>query len=160
MREENCNYKIDLTEMKQKEDWRILIKLVKKLKEAGITFKVDGKTMIFAHGLEFKLDKICLTFKWKEEHKARWFFKEEGSSEETSPGFKYFDTMFEGMRVRCMHYGNFPGSDADEVFFKNADLVEVDGEIIPVQSLEFYYENAKPDSVFYKMVEDWLKKKN
>ena len=115
--------------------------------------------MIFAHGLEFKLDKICLTFQWNDEQKVREFFHEEGSSKESLrlPGFKYFDTMFEGMKVRCMYYSDFSGSDTDEVLFQNTDLVEVEDEIIRVQSLEFYYENAEKDSAYYKMVEDWLK---
>lgn len=157
MKQESCNYHIDLKSMKQQEDWGILMRLVKELKDAGISFKVDGKTMIFAHGLEFPLEKICLTFKWNDEQKVREFFGEEGSSQESYPGFKYFDTMFGGMMVRCMCYGEFPGSDTEEVLYHNTDLVEVDGETVRVQSLEFYYENAKPDPVYYKMVEDWLK---
>lgn len=40
-----------------------------------IKFKVDGKTMIFAHGLEFNLEKICFTFKWNEEQRVKDFFE-------------------------------------------------------------------------------------
>jgi AraC-like DNA-binding protein len=160
MEHQNCKFHINTNDMKQKEDWDILLLLIIKLKEAGITFKVDGKTMIFAHGLEFKLDKICLTFKWKEEQKVLDFFNEEGEFLETYPGFKYYDTNFSGMKVRCMLYGEFPGSDSDEVLYQNTDLVEVNGVIFHVQSLEFYYENAEPGNKYYKMVEDYIQNNN
>lgn len=160
MEQQNCKFHIDTKDMNEKEDWRILLLLVKKLKESGIAYKVDGKTMIFAHGLEFKLDKICLTFKWNEEQKILDFFGEDGEFKETYPGFKYYDTKFSGMKVRCMLYGGFPGSDTDERLYQNTDLVEVDGVVIHVQSLEFYYENAKPDSVYYRMVEAYIENSN
>jgi hypothetical protein len=79
----------------------------------GISYKVDGKTSIFAHGLEFKLDKIGLTFKWKEEQKIRDFFHHKGNAVNSFGGFKYFDTAFEGMKVRCMFYGDYPGDDTE-----------------------------------------------
>lgn len=156
MEQQNCKFHISTKDMKQKEDWRILLELIKRLKEAGIVFKVDGKTMIFAHGLEFKPDKICLTFKWNEEQKVLNFFDEKGEFSETYPGFKYYDTKFLGMKVRCMLYGEFPGSDTDEVLYENTDLVQVDEIAFRVQTLEFYYENAEPDNVYYKMVEDYI----
>jgi AraC-like DNA-binding protein len=160
MEHQNCKFYINTKDMKEKEDWRILLLLVKKLKESGVTFKVDGKTMIFAHGLEFKLEKICLTFKWNEERKVLDFFDEDGEFSETYPGFKYYDTKFLGMKVRCILYGEFPGSDTDEVLYQNTDLVEVDGVIFRVQSLEFYYENGEPDDKYYKMVEAYIKDNN
>lgn len=158
MEYQNCKFHINTNEMKQKEDWQILLQLVKKLKEAGIIFKVDGTTMIFAHGLEFKLDKICFTFKWNEGQKVLEFFGESGEFSEAFPGFKYYDTKFSGMEVRCMLYGEFPGSDTDEVLYENTDIVEIDGVLTHVQSLEFYYENSEPDGKYYKMVEDYIKK--
>ncbi len=160
MGHQNCKYHINTKDMKQREDWRILLLLAKKLQETGIAFKVDGKTMIFAHGLEFKLDKICLTFKWNEEQKVLDFFDEVGEFSETYPGFKYYDTRFAGMKVRCLLYGEFPGSDTDEVLYQNTDLVEVDGVVIYVQSLEFYYENGEPDDIYYKMVEIYIQDNN
>jgi hypothetical protein len=160
MEHQNCKFHINTKDMKQKEDWSILLQLVKALKEAGITFKVDGKTMIFAHGLEFKLEKICLTFKWHEEKKVLDFFEEDGEFSETYPGFKYYDTKFSGMKVRCVLYDKFPGSDTDEVLYENTDIVEIDGSFVHVQSLEFYYENGKPGDKYYNMVEAYIQGNN
>jgi AraC-like DNA-binding protein len=157
MSSKKYEYQINLSEMKQKEDWRVLLLLSRKLDEAGIKFKVDGKTMIFAHGLEFELEKICLTFKWNEEQRVLDFFNEVGKAESKFSGFKYFDTSYEGMKVRCMFYGECPGDDTDELLFRNSDSVDVEGQNIHVQSLEFYIENSEPDSKYYKMVEDFLK---
>lgn len=160
MEYQNCKYHIYTKDMKQKEDWQILLELIKKLKDSGMAFKVDGKTMIFAHGLEFKLDKICFTFKWGEEEKVLDFFGEKGEFSETYPGFKYYDAKYSGMKVRCMLYGDFPDADTDELLYENTDVVEIDGVLTRVQSLEFYYENAEPDNKYYKMVEDYLKNRN
>ncbi len=152
-----CNFHISTNNMKQKKDWSILLQLVKKLQQTDLKFKIDGKTMIFAQGLEFKLDKICLTFKWKQEQSVLDFFNEDGEFVESYPGFKYYDTEFEGIRVRCMLYEEFQETDTDEIFYKNTDIVEIDANVVHVQSLEFYYENAKPDEKYYPMVEEYLK---
>lgn len=160
MKHQNCKFHINTNDMKQKEDWRILLQLVKNLNEAGMTFKVDGKTMIFAHGLEFKLDKICFTFKWKEGQKVLDFFGEAGEFSEAFPGFKYYDTKFSDMKVRCMLYEEYQYSDIDEVLYQNTDIVEVDGVLFHVQSLEFYYANSEPSDKYYKMVEDYIKNNN
>ncbi len=149
-------YHICVKDMHQKEDWRVLLSLAKKLKHNQIKFKVDGKTMIFAHGLEFKLEKICLTFKWNEEQRVKEFFHCNGKAKSSHDGFKYFDTIFEGMKIRCMFYGNCQGDDTDEFLYRNSEPVDVDGHIIYVQTLEFYYENAEPNNEYYKMVEQWL----
>ncbi|MDF2543379.1 MAG: AraC family transcriptional regulator [Herbinix sp.] len=153
-------YHINLKDMQQKEDWRILLLLAEKLKQAKIKFKVDGKTMIFAHGLEFKLDKICFTFKWNEEQIVKDFFEYEGNSISSFHGFKFFDVMFEGMKVRCMFYGECPGDDTDDFLFRNTDPVNVEGQILDVQTLEFYYANSEPKDEYYKMVEQWLNRKD
>lgn len=152
-------YHISVNDMQQKEDWRILLLLAKKLNQTNIKFKVDGKTMIFAHGLEFKLEKICLTFKWNEEQRVQEFFEYDGKAKCSFKGFKYFDVIFEGMIVRCMFYGECPGDDTDDFLFQNTEPVDIDGLIIYVQTLEFYYENAEPKDEYYKMVEEWLKRK-
>ena len=152
-------YHIRVKDMQQKEDWNLLLLLVKKLNQDQIKFKVDGKTMIFAHGLEFKLEKICLTFKWNEEQRVKEIFNYDGKAKGSFKGFKYFDVVFEGMKVRCMFYGDCPGDDTDNFLFRNAEPVDIDGQIVNVQTLEFYYENAEPDDEYYKMVEQWLKRK-
>lgn len=152
-------YHISVKDMQQKEDWRVLLLLAKKLNQHQIKFKVDGKTMIFAHGLEFKLEKICLSFKWNEEQIVKDFFDYDGKTEGSFKGFKYFDVMFENMKVRCMFYGDCIGDDTDYLFFRNSEPVDVDGQIINVQTLEFYYENSEPNNEYYKMVEQWLKRK-
>lgn len=162
MQKERAVLQLHLKDMEQKEDWRILLLLAGKLEDEGIKFKVDGKTMIFAHGLEFKLEKICLTFKWNEEQKILDFFGEQEKaigSLGSFGGFKYFDTWFEGMKIRCMFYGDCPGDETDELLYYHAEPVEIDGQIIYVQTLKFYYENAKPDNLYYKLVEDWLKQR-
>ncbi|WMJ87449.1 helix-turn-helix domain-containing protein [Anaerocolumna sp. MB42-C2] len=158
---ENTGYKyhIRVKEMQQKEDWNVLLLLAKKLDQGQIKFKVDGGTMVFAHGLEFKLEKICLTFKWNEEQRIIDFFHYDGKAKSTFNGFKYFDVIFEGMKVRCMFYDNNQGNDTDESLYRNADLVDVDGQNIYVQSLEFYYENTEPNTEYYKVVEQWLHRK-
>lgn len=158
MKQSEDSYSIQTKDMRQKEDWNILLKLAGKLKEADITFKVDGKTMIFAHGLEFPIDKIHLTFLRKEERKVMDFFGEKEKAKETFPGFRYFDTSFEGKKIRCMFYGKEEDPDTEESLYMNADEVFVDGNLLHVQSLEFYYENANPDEVYYKMVEEYLHK--
>jgi AraC-like DNA-binding protein len=156
MDKKRYEYRISVKDMKQKEDWNILLKLARKLDDNAIKFKVDGKTMIFAHGLEFKLEKICFTFKWNEEQKILDFFGNKGKAESSFSGFKYFDTMFEGMKIRCMFYGECPDNDSDEFLFRNAEPVDVDGQMIYVQTLQFYIENTEPDNKFYKIVDDWL----
>jgi len=112
--------------------------------------------MIFAHGLEIPLDKICLTFKWKDEETVKTFFHSDVTTEHPQDGFKYFDVTYEGMKIRCMFYGSCPGDDTDDFLLKNTDLVQIDSLQIAVQSLEFYYENAEKNSNYYKLVEEWL----
>ena len=62
------------------------------------------------------------------------------------------------MKIRCMFYGNCLGDATDEFLYKNTDLVQIDYLLVPVQSLEFYYENAEKNSEYYKMVEERLGK--
>lgn len=57
-------------------------------------------------------------------------------------------------------YQPYEGVEPEQAFYENTDLVEIDDEKVFVQSLEFYYENAKPDDKYYPMVENYLKKKN
>lgn len=146
-------------DMEHKEDWRVLLTLARKLETEGIAFKIDGKTMIFVHGLEFKLEKICLTFKWNEEQRILDFFGQKGKANKSfHPGYKYFDIMFEDMKIRCMFYGDCPGDDTDDFLYRNTDLVNADGQVLHVQTVEFYLENAEPkDSEFYLMVSQWMK---
>ena len=149
---------INTKNLKQKKDWNTLLSLAKSLTQAEILFKVDGKTMIFVHGLEFKLDKICLTFKWNEEQIIKDFFHHTKESASSFQGFKFFDTLFEGMKIRCMFYGDCEGDDRDEFLFKNTEILNVDGQQIISQTLEFFYENNEPDDEYYPMVEQYLKK--
>lgn len=151
--------RISVNDMQQKEDWRVLLLLGNKLDQDQIKFKVDGKTMIFAHGIEFKLEKICLSFKWNEEQRVKEFFDYDEKAKNSFKGFKYFDVMFEGMKVRCMFYGDCPGDDTDDFLFRNTEPVNVDSQILNVQTLEFYYENSEPNNEYYKMVEQWIKQK-
>lgn len=156
----NIEYHIGLNDMQHKSDWKVLLLLAKKLDQQKIKFKVDGKTMVFAHGLEFKLEKICLTFKWNEEARISKVFNYDGKAKSTFSGFKYFDVTFEGMKIRCMFYGeDSANNNSDDFLFLNAEPVEVDGQIIYVQTLEFYYENAQPNDEYYKRVEQFLKSK-
>jgi AraC-like DNA-binding protein len=163
MRAEEYAYQISMKDMVQKEDWRILLSLAGKLDEEGIAFKVDGRTMIFAHGLEFKLEKICLTFRWNDEHKIADFFQFDGMAKETSPGFQYFDAMFEGMKIRCMFFGGpgyeTAGYETDDFLIRDTDVVNVDGQVLRVQSLEFYLKNAEPVNESYQMVNDYMKRR-
>jgi len=150
---------ISTNNMEQKEDWRVLLTLAKKLETKGIAFKVDGRTMIFAHGLDFKLEKICLTFKWNEEQRILDFFSHKGKADKSfHPGFKYFDVIFEDMKIRCMFYGDCPCDDTDDFLYCNTDLVNVDGQVLHVQTVEFYLENAElKDDEFYQKVIQWMK---
>jgi len=66
---------------------------------------------------------------------------------------------FEGVKIRCMFYGECQDDDTDEFLFRNAEPVDVDGQIIYVQTLEFYIENTEPDNKYYKIVDDWLKER-
>lgn len=149
-------------DMEQKEDWRVLLTLARKLENEGIAFKVDGKTMIFAHGLQFKLEKICLTFKWNEEQRILDFFGHKGKADTSFyPGFKYFDVMFEDMKIRCMFYGDHPDYNTDDFLYRNTDLVNADGQVLHVQTVEFYLENAElKDDDFYQKVSQWMKDQN
>lgn len=152
------NCQIDTSTMQFQKEWAALYALAEDLCQKHIPFKVDGKTMIFAHGLEFPLDKICLTFKWKDEEIARSFFQCDMETRHMEKGFKYFDAAYKGIKIRCMFYGECTGADTDEFLYKNTDLVQINDCLVPVQSLAFYYENAEKDSVYYKMVEEKLRK--
>ena len=154
----NTTYQIDIGTMQYKHEWSMLHSLAGSLIQNQIPFKVDGKTMIFAHGLEFPLDKICLTFKWKDEEIVKSFFRYHDEANQTDDGFKYFDIPYQGMKVRCMFYGNCPGDDTDEFLYKNTDMVQIDHLVVPVQSLEFYYNNVEKDTEYYKIVEKRLGK--
>lgn len=158
MENRETRYQIDASAMQYKKEWNILYALAQDLLQSHISFKVDGKTMIFAHGLEIPIDKICLTFKWNDEGAVRNFFQCDTVAKNTKSGFKYFDVLFKGMKIRCMFYGDCPGADTDEFLYRNTDLVKINNITIAVQSLEFYYENAETDTEYYKMVEEWLKK--
>lgn len=147
---------IDTSIMQYKQEWKTLCSLAESLLQTHIPFKVDGKTMLFAHGLEIPLDKICLTFKWKDEETVRKFFQSDVVAKHTEDGFKFFDVTYKEMKIRCMFYSNCLGDDTDEFLYKNTDLVQIDYLLVPVQSLEFYYENAEKNSEYYKMVEERL----
>ena len=157
----NKAYRIRIEDMKYRKDWKILKSLARNFDAAGIPFKVDGKTMVFAHGLEFQLEKICLTFLWNEEQRVLNFFGKMGRAKELhpdqSPSFKYFDADYEGMMVRCMFYGRCEGDDTREFLFRNTDQVDVDGQLIRVQSLEFYYQNGDHEDACYASVAEYLK---
>jgi hypothetical protein len=148
--------KIDVEKMRYQKDWNILYSLVQELQKSRMTFKVDGKTMIFAHGLEIPLDKICLTFQWDAEETVRKFFSDDTEAKEGAEGFKYFDVMYRGKKIRCMFYRESPGMDTGEFLYRNTDLVQINDITVPVQSLEFYYKNAEKDTAHYKMVEEWM----
>lgn len=152
------SYQVDTSMMQYQQEWTILCSLAENLLQNHIPFKVDGKTMIFAHGLEFPLDKICLTFKWTDEEVVRNFFHYDMEAKHTEDGFKYLDVRYKEMKIRCMFYGDCPGDDSDEFLYKNTDLVQINTLLISVQSLEFYYENAEKNSTYYKMVKEWLRK--
>lgn len=151
-------YQIDLSRMRFQKEWSILCSLAEDLHQNQIPFKVDGKTMIFAHGLEFPLEKICLTFKWGDEETVKDFFHYDSEARHTVNSFKYFDAMYRGMRIRCMFYGDCPDADTDEFLYRNTDSVQIGDLLIPVQSLEFYYENAEKNTSYYKMVAQRLGK--
>lgn len=156
---ENGTCHISVSNMQQKEDWMVLKQLASELDKNHIKFKFDGKTMIFAHGLEFKQEKFCITFKWEEEESIKDFFGYTGEVKSTFKGFKYFDTTFQKKKIRCMSYGDYPGDSTDEALFNNAEPVNVDGQIIMVQTLKFYLENAEQGTEPYKLVEDYLNNK-
>ena len=157
MENRESRYQIHVSAMQYQKEWRVLHSLAQELLQSSIPFKVDGKTMIFAHGLEFPLDKICLTFQWNDEEEVKRFFRYDMPAKSTEDGFKYFDAMYQDMKIRCMFYGSCPGADSDEFLYRNTDIVQIDALLVPVQSLEFYYENAETDTGYYKMVEEWLK---
>ena len=158
MDKQEFKYQIDTSIMQYKKEWDILCSLAEKLFQSHIPFKIDGKTMIFAHGLEFPMDKICLTFKWKDEEAVKIFFNHDMPAEHAEDGFKFLDTMYRDIKVRCMFYGDCPGEESDAFLYKNTDLVQINDLVVPVQSLEFYYQNAEKNSAYYKMVEEWLGK--
>ncbi len=155
---ESKEFKIDTNVMKYRKEWDVICSLVKDLEQSNIKFKIDGKTMIFAHGLEFVLDKICLTFKWGDEEAVKDFFGHNEEAKHAKEGFKYFDVMYEDMKLRCMFYGECPDADTDEFLYKNTDLVWIDSHAVRVQSLEFYYENAEKNTEYYSMVKEWFKR--
>lgn len=150
-------WQIKTRNMQYKKEWKVLYSLADELQKKQIPFKVDGKTMIFAHGLEIPLEKLCMTFKWKDEELVQSFFQTEADIIHGENGFKYFDTIYKDMKVRCMFYGNCIGDDTDAFLYANTDTVQIDSLLVPVQSLVFYYENATKDSTYYKMVEEWIK---
>jgi len=48
----------------------------------------------------------------------------------------------------------------DDILFRDTDIVNVSGQILRVQSLEFYLKNAEPESESYKMVDDYMRSRN
>lgn len=160
MEHRKIEYHIDTNTMQFRREWHILCSVAESLLQNHIPFKIDGKTMIFAHGLEFPSNKICLTFQWKDEDAAKCFFSYNGEVTHVGNGFKYFDAIYGTMTIRCMFYGGYPDADTEEFLYKNTDLVQIDHLVVPVQSLEFYHENAEKNSVYHKMVEEWLEKHN
>lgn len=80
----NHEYRISLKNMRYKDDWHAFLSLAGKLDEAGVRFKFDGKTMIFAHGLKFKLEKICAAFKWNDEQIVKEFLSMTGNAKAPS----------------------------------------------------------------------------
>lgn len=151
-------WQIHTESMQYQREWKVLCSLAQELQDRRLPFKVDGKTMIFAHGLEIPLEKICLTFKWKDEELVKSFFQTKVIAMQGEKGFKYLDTRYMGMKIRCMFYGDCVGDDKDEFLYRNTDLVQIDSLLVPVQSLVFYYENAMKDSTYYQIVEEWIKK--
>lgn len=146
--------------MEQKDAWRILLALTKRLEAQGIPFKIDGKTVLFAHGFDYKLDKICLSFKWNDEQRVLDFFGHKGKADKSAQSaFWYFDAMFDTMKIRCMAYGDCqPQHNTDDFLYRNTDFVNADGQILRVQTVDFYLENAEPkDSEFYLTVSQWAK---
>lgn len=158
MTNREIKYQIDVSAMQYQNEWNILYSLAQDLLHSHIPFKVDGKTMIFAHGLEIPIDKICLTFKWNDENAVKSFFHCDTAAKRTQSGFKYFDVMFKEVKIRCMFYGECPGADTDEFLYRNTDWIQINDISIAVQSLQFYYENAETDTEYYKTVKMWLKK--
>lgn len=158
MRNQKIMCQIDTSTMQFQKEWDILCSLAEDLLQKHIPFKVDGKTMIFAHGLEFPLEKMCLTFKWGDEKSVKEFFHYDMETRPAGDGFKYFDALYRKMKIRCMFYGGCPGADTDEFLYKNTDLVQMNELTVPVQSLEFYYENAEKNTAYYEMVSKWLQK--
>lgn len=159
MREQEVRYHVNTSEMKESEDWETLLALAKALDQAKIKFKVDGKTMIFAHGLEFPLEKICLTFCWSEDEKIKSFFNYEGEdNRQISEDFKCFDAKFRNKKIRCMFYNDLGLQSDEENLYHYAEPVEIDHYRVMVQSLEFYYNNAEKDTELYQRVKDYLKK--
>lgn len=157
----DVRYHINTEGMKEKESWKTLLALSEELKKKQISFKVDGKTMIFAHGLEFPLEKICLTFCWSEEEKIKNFFDYEGQDTNTTiDSFKYFDSKFRGMQIRCMFYNDVTEDGTYKALYRNAEPVEIDGNVIMVQTLEFYQNNAEKNTKYYRMVTEYLQKEN
>ena len=158
MRDQKNMCQIDTGTMQFQKEWDILCSLAESLLQNHIPFKVDGKTMIFAHGLEFPLEKICLTFKWADEKWVKDFFNYDMETRHIGDGFKYFDALYNEMKIRCMFYGGCPDANTNEFLYKNTDLVQINNLTIPVQSLEFYYENAEKNTAFYEMTANWLQK--
>ena len=148
---------IHISDMKQRKDWGILLLLANDLDQAAISFHIDGKAMIFIHGLEFPLDKICVTFKWNEEERVREFF---GSSSETKSNedttFKYFDTAYQNYKIRCMFFDRCIDDVTDEILQRNAEPIDVDGQIIMAQTLEFYLEYEIEKDALYNRVNDFV----
>ena len=149
---------VHLADTKHNDIWKLIIVLTKELDDAHIPYHLDGKTMIFVHGLEINLNKIGLTFKWNDEKKIKHFF---GLNNETYDydfmHFKYFDTLYHGFPIRCMFYGKSGEQISDEILQANAEAINVDGQIIMAQKLEFYLEYASEEEELYQCVKDFVK---
>lgn len=151
-------YQIKSADMKHATEWKVIYSLADVLTKHHIPFKIDGRSMIFAHGLEIPIDKLCLTFKWNDELKIKNFFHHYSALKQPEKGFKFFDTVHANTKIRCMFYEPPLNGNDNTFLYQNTDLVQIDNLIVPVQSLQFYYENAEKTSKYYKIVEDYLKK--
>lgn len=149
---------VHLADTKHNDIWNLILVLAKELDASNIPYHFDGKTMIFVHGLEINLNKIGLTFKWTDEKKIKHFF---GPNNQTYHydfmHFKYFDALYHGFPIRCMFYGKSGVQISDETLQANAEPINVDGQIIMAQKLEFYLEFASEEEELYKCVENFVK---
>lgn len=137
--------------------WEILLHLAKGLEDDKLWYHIDGKSLIFAHGIDIPIERIGVTFPWRDESRVRRFFGPAGlkTVDYSFSQFKYFDAQFEGFPVRCMFYGGDGLIQTKEEFQKNAEPVLVSGQLIMVQKLEFYMRYAEDEELIAK-IKDYL----
>ena len=142
-----------------KEQWKVIKKLAYSFEAKNIHYHFDASTSVFVHGIEFEMDDIDIVFMWNEENLLREVLKDYIVSETKymkDIGLKYFFAEFEGEKIHCLFYGDDNSMVTEKEFNSNAVVLNVEGQSIMTQSLDFYLRNSKDKNNLKPLIYNFL----